>query len=554
MPIKNSYYFLLLKKRVAQKVRGNNNADLPLSREEKEKLIDDNTLQSRTLDDLFGKGEKPNFREDTFDLLAKYIDYADFNDFEGKNYHVFADDLGQKPIQAFPSDKQMEIRAEVEKTLFPQRAKDIKPEQFASQTQNQIHVENGDYNQFFQNIENSQISINQYFYEKEAEDKTTEFAYSTEKLLIYLDAIIERFRQWQEFFVHIRGKQIVEINLLAREVNNPLHSVREGTIEELRELISKSEKRMMVLGDPGMGKSTSMQYLVQKDAQKLKDGNQPSQENRIPVYIELRFVTDSIFDLIVEEISEYLVLEPKNSGKIIENMLLKGVFSIFLDGLNETVKDKSDKIWREIQSFYKKYPECVYLVSSRPEEYRRRPMSLMPVFNLEPMRKEQQEEFLDRNTSAEVKRLISETLTSYPNLENFLGVPLLLFMLIRVVEQTGEVPKNDNQIIKTFLEGIYLSEEQKNRNFNSRQMDILFAYLAENYFKDYGGNAKLPYRKVAEYLRIKIQTEGFDLQSLEVLNKMVELQILDFSQERYSFKHQLFLDYFALKYETDFEF
>jgi predicted NACHT family NTPase len=181
-------------------------------------------------------------------------------------------------------------------------------------------------------------------------------------------------------------------------------------------------------------------------------------------------------------------------------------------------------------------------------------MSLMPVFNLEPMSKEQQEEFLDRNTSVEVKRLISETLTSYPNLENFLGVPLLLFMLIRVVEQTGKVPKNDNQIIKAFLEGIYLSEEQKNRNFNSRQIDILFAHLAENYFKDYGGNAKLPYPKVVGYLRVKIQTEGFELQSLEVLNKMVELQILDFSQDKYAFKHQLFLDYFALKYETDFEF
>jgi predicted NACHT family NTPase len=374
-----------------------------------------------------------------------------------------------------------------------------------------------------------------------------------EKLSDYLNLVIISFKKWQVFFVHILGRQVAEINLLAREVN-AMKDTREGTVEELRYLISQNEKIMMILGQPGMGKSTSMQYLVQKDAQKLLQNNcMPNLENRVPIYLELRLVTDSIFDLILKEISPYCVAQ--NAKLVIDKMLERGLFSIFLDGLNETVKDKSDNILKEIQIFYKKYPNCMYIISSRPEEYKRRPISQIPIFNLEAMNKEQQKEFLTKNTSEVVEKIITDTLFNFPDLESFLGVPLLLFMLIRVVEQTNQVPKNKNQIIKTFLEGIYALEEKKNSNFDKYQIDILLADLAKQYFDIHQqGNAKLPYPKITEYLSAKIRAEKFNLNTFDVLKKMVELQILDFSQEKYAFKHQLFLDYFVLKYDIDFEF
>jgi hypothetical protein len=562
MPEKNPYYFLLLKKRVAQKVRNNDNADLPLTTEEKKALIEQKILlESRTLDTIFSKTEMPNFREDTFDLLAKYVGYEHFNDFRAKNNSAFAENLGEKPIHAFEAEKQKEIRAEVEKTLFPQ--KDVKKDDFQHQVFNHAVFNDaqsdGDYNQVLQNIENSQISITNNFYgenskkESEKVEFTPENVVLPERLSDYLINVISHFEKWQVFFVHILGRQVAEINRVAREVN-AIQNVREGTVEELRYLISQNEKRMMILGQPGMGKSTSMQYLVQKDAQKLlQNDSMPNLENRVPMYLELRFVTNSIFDLIFEELSPYFGVT-QDTSSLIDKMLRKGLFFIFLDGLNETIKDKSGNILKEIQTFYKKYPNCVYIISSRPETYIQQATGQIPVFNLEAMNKEQQKEFLIKNTSEKIEKTITNTLANFPDLEDFLGVPLLLFMLIRVVEQTNEVPKNKNQIIKTFLEGIYLLEKQKNSNFDSYQIDILLADLAEQYFEFYGGNAKLPYPKVTEYLSAKIRAEKFNLNPLEVLKKMVELQILDFSQEKYAFKHQLFLDYFVLKYDIDFEF
>ncbi len=376
-----------------------------------------------------------------------------------------------------------------------------------------------------------------------AENKAFLDLFPAENLSFYLNKVIEKFKQWQDFFVHIRVNK--QVTLLAREITTS-SSIREGTVEELRDVISQNEKKMMILGEPGMGKSTSMQYLTQKDAQKLFDTNlKYSAENRIPIYLELRYVDNSIFDLIKEEIEHYLDSKETDITKTVEKMLSEGMFSIFLDGLNETIKDKSYQIAEHIQSFYKKYPNCVYLISSRPQDYLLRPFVQMPVFNLVPMNKAQQQEFLDRNATLEIQTIIVEKAILLPNLEHFLAVPLFLFMLIRVVERTGQVPKNEALIIGAFLEGIFLLEQKKNVLFNQLQTNILLAHLAKQYFQDYNGNARVPYSKVAKYLREKAQIENFALNEEAFLQKMRDLQILDMSEEyRYAFKHQLFLEYY----------
>jgi predicted NACHT family NTPase len=213
--------------------------------------------------------------------------------------------------------------------------------------------------------------------------------------------------------------------------------------------------------------------------------------------------------------------------------------------LNEIVKDKTYQVIENIQLFYRKYPLCVCLITSRRNDYLSRRFSeKIPVFDLLPMDEMQRNDFLSKNTKEEIADIIRKSAELIPNQNDFLSVPLFLLMLIRIVERNGNMPNNQALVVEAFLDGIYHLEEQKNPFFNPEQTNILMAHLAKYYFNEYGGNVKIPYSLVAECIRKKAELERFNTDALDFLKKLTEMQILENFRDKYTFKHQLFLDYF----------
>jgi predicted NACHT family NTPase len=106
----------------------------------------------------------------------------------------------------------------------------------------------------------------------------------------YLQRVIDDFRKWQQRFVATHSTEKI-VQLYAREevdIDDQDRQLREGYVEQLRQQIS--ELQLMLLGEAGMGKTTTVQYLTLIDAEKCLQA--PRQED-IPIYIELKLLTDS---------------------------------------------------------------------------------------------------------------------------------------------------------------------------------------------------------------------------------------------------------------------
>lgn len=141
------------------------------------------------------------------------------------------------------------------------------------------------------------------------------------------------------------------------------HHERTGTIDVIRKQYL-AENRMMIWGDAGMGKSTTLQYLSYLDADDFLKGT----SSKIPVYVPLGLLID-----INEKIEDYII--KKIGVEYIEGLelLKKGQINLFLDGVNEVPIDisKSMQVQRrkEIQYLLDTYPNMLIIISNRPERY-----------------------------------------------------------------------------------------------------------------------------------------------------------------------------------------
>ena len=151
----------------------------------------------------------------------------------------------------------------------------------------------------------------------------------------YLESVKESFKSRISRFVHIKSQEdlklsdgyVIENRGDSNEENDRIE--RKGTVDSLRKG-KIHEKRMLIWGDAGMGKSTTLEYLAYQDA----ENRLRSQQAKIPVYIPLGLLTDKNIS-IEQAIFNKLGID-NHSGK---KLLKEGKINLFLDAINEIPKD-----------------------------------------------------------------------------------------------------------------------------------------------------------------------------------------------------------------------
>ncbi len=378
----------------------------------------------------------------------------------------------------------------------------------------------------------------------------------------YLQKLIDDFEHWQKVFVDIRGK--FEDILIAKPhgaSERKKYGDMEGTVNDIRQHIT--ERQMVVIGNAGMGKTTTLQYLANIDAQKLlNDMSLLSKLHPLPIYVELRNFKpkQTLLDKVVCEVQtglDILDFEKDNVASLrhfVERLLKAGKVTLFLDGLNEIPKDLRDEKIAEIQHFVNRdYSDVFYLLTSRKEQYRK-VLTDIPAFDLQPMDLEQINLFLHRNTTQDVVRnTILDKVKTNPYLAQFVNIPFNLLMLIRVVEEKGDVPQSYPELLSVFIGHLYSLQRQKESHFNEEAVDLLLAHLAHETKEKYEANPELPKMFILNIFKQVKQDYGFELDLLDALQTVVSLNILRLDSKKYTFVHQLFLEYFAAMYYGDDE-
>lgn len=150
-----------------------------------------------------------------------------------------------------------------------------------------------------------------------------------------------------------------------REHGKRRFQLGEGRHDGLR--IARDKQRLMVLGQPGVGKSTFLRKLG-LEALKGQDGQLESQQ--IPVLIELKTLRSK--DIILNNViaDEFRICGFPEPKLFTDSALDQGKLLILLDGLDEVPTHRTNTVIEKVEDFVSRYDRNRFVVSCRTAAYR----------------------------------------------------------------------------------------------------------------------------------------------------------------------------------------
>jgi hypothetical protein len=222
---------------------------------------------------------------------------------------------------------------------------------------------------------------------------------------------------------------------------------------DLMDILGDRE-RLVILGEPGSGKSTSLHAA----AFRLAEARMRERTGRVPIVLSLnryrcaadQNAGDALIAIIHRECER--ALQPDEATfplKAVEAELRRGTFHLLLDGLNEVPAAHRRRCLEAIMTISEDHEACGMTVTSRKYLYNGEiPWVTVEVIEL---RRSDIETFVDRHAvdDGRTSRVILQQ-ASGSRCSLFLN-PLALRMMTQVVLDTGDVPSN-----RPILVGMYV--------------------------------------------------------------------------------------------------
>ena len=358
----------------------------------------------------------------------------------------------------------------------------------------------------------------------------------------YLKGITQQLKKRMSRFIHIRGAENFAVlgSYVIEYQDDSLDSkLRKGTVEYLRDN-SIPERRMMIWGEAGLGKTTTLEYLTYIDAKKrLKDSN-----SNIPILVSLGVLTDSKYT-----IKQYICDKLDISIDMCETLLDDGKINLFLDGINEIPSDTGGILktvrMREIKQLLKEYPETFMIITNRPQDTR--DFNNVPVFNLMKLSKEEMENFIEKNVDEkEVKSILFQSINENERFVQIINTPLILSRLIEIVRYKKEIPHSEGEIIGEFLNCLLLreKEEKQDARLDIKRLTYLLRMIAFESLENKKTNSGMTEAEIIKYCVKAMDTYKFQYDALYALDIMLQLGILEKRENMYVFSHQAYQDYY----------
>jgi predicted NACHT family NTPase len=219
----------------------------------------------------------------------------------------------------------------------------------------------------------------------------------------------------------------------------------------------KQYQRLMVLADPGMGKSTLLKMeagtTAQRENQKLLDNEITVAEAVFPLFLRLSDLIDEkveeIFKAEIIDIIPVLIQRdyPKTVATIqllLKEKLEKGKCVLLLDALDEVPGEHRNRLKEKLNRFTRNYP-CPIICTSRIVGYGGTLMKDAKEVEIVPFSQKQTQEYIEIwfenavgyiDDSVSAKGLIQE-LRNKPQIGGLAQNPLLLSLLCSLYQEKG---------------------------------------------------------------------------------------------------------------------
>lgn len=310
-----------------------------------------------------------------------------------------------------------------------------------------------------------------------------------------------------------------------------------------------------IIGDGGSGKSTLVKHLFL---------NSIVEKSKIPILVELRYLnedSDELETYIKKTISQNKLATNED---ILEKLLEKGKFTLFLDGFDE-VDDKTKKILvKQIMDFVNKYTNNYYLLTSRPYSN----IENLPLFTNLKMK----DLSLD---NGEIKGFVYKQLGSekelaekaYKSIElgdtkyiqSFLKNPLLLSLYLLTFQNNASIPDRKYIFYRRVINALFSEHDSKTKlgyvreklcGLDQEKFEMIlksFSFLSyfENEFSFNRDYVNLKLKLIKEKREIQFDNNKF----ITDLKSAISLWVDD--DGLISFTHRSLQEYFTALFITE---
>jgi HEAT repeat protein/phage terminase Nu1 subunit (DNA packaging protein) len=340
----------------------------------------------------------------------------------------------------------------------------------------------------------------------------------------------------------------------------------------------KQHQRIMVLADPGMGKSTLLRreacLTAQQERQSLKNNNKKLEEVVFPLFLRLSDLAETpeeIIDAIpVLNERDY----PETATQVMELLREKlkiGKCLLLLDALDEvpTEHRQRQRLFEKLNRFAQRKPPCPIICTSRIVGYSGAFVAGVKEVEIVPFSQKQIEQYIEtwfRNAAGylnddtvSASSLIRE-LRNKPQIRGLAQNPLLLSLICSLYQEKGlTLPARRCQVYEQAVRYM-LGKWSKNRNpeLNDAWIDAKTELLEELAYQfSCDGKEIFTLRElrktIDEYLRSGNASTDFDnLSASRLISELSEedgiLQKLAREGDRYLFLHRTFQEYLTASY------
>ncbi|MBW4522923.1 MAG: NACHT domain-containing protein [Scytolyngbya sp. HA4215-MV1] len=325
--------------------------------------------------------------------------------------------------------------------------------------------------------------------------------------------------------------------------------------------VANINQYLMVLGGPGTGKST---FLRKMGLEALKSGEE-FKHKCIPVFIELKRLTESDLDLKNYIIEEFKICGLPNAARFTTSALEKGKLLILLDGLDEVPDANLNQVVQKIQDFVDTYKKNRYISSCRIAAHRYN-FSRFTDIKIAEFDDSQIQQFI-QNWFQSPEDLEVKTAENYwdllQNTENasakeLAHTPLLLTFLCLVYERSQSLPVNRSSLYRRALR-ILLEEWAAEKKIYRDQVDkglspdLTEALLLEIAYKGFESDQNFFHKAdLINQIESFISTNpnapvlgGEDILKTIVIRQGI---LVERAQEIYSFSHLTLQEYLTAQY------
>jgi len=309
-----------------------------------------------------------------------------------------------------------------------------------------------------------------------------------------------------------------------------------------------ASKATVIVGTGGSGKSILQRHLFLDTM---------AHSDYVPFFIELRS-TNAESKTLEHVLADQLDLSSIGLGpEAIYRGFRKGVFALFLDGLDEVTSDRRDAISSEIRAFAARFPKTPLVVSSRPDD-RFVGWDGFQVFRVEPFDLDKIRELLarlDYDDGAKARFLADVEDSLYGSHESFLSNPLLLTIMLMTYSHNASVPNKNHLFYAQIFDALWnthdATKDGYKRALRSRlDKDAFIRVLEAMSFQAYWeGRISLTQDEAYSYLRVAQQLCGFEFDPEHYLDDLLRaVCVLVRDGLQYTYTHRSFQEYYAARF------